>query len=95
MVRSLADYAQLTGKPEVIEEVTEIGLKYELLTPYTSFVAVDELPRESEQTPISITQALPLPSGVGGGAVGGSVPEPDTFILIALVLISTSLLRIR
>lgn len=94
-VRSLADYAQLTGKPEVIEEVTEIGLRYELLTPYTSFVAVDELPRDSAEAPVAVTQALPLPSGVGCGAVGGSVPEPDTFILIALVLISTTLLRIR
>ena len=94
-VRSLADYAELTGKPEVIEEVTEIGLKYELLTPYTSFVAVDELPRETPETPVAVTQALPLPSGVSGGSVGGSVPEPDAFILIALVLISTALLRIR
>ena len=94
-VRSLADYAQLTGKPEVVEEVTEIGLKYELLTPYTSFVAVDDLRRDSADPPVAVTQALPLPSGVGHGAVGGSVPEPDTFILIALVLISTTLLRIR
>ncbi len=94
-VRSLADYAELTGTPEVIEEVTQIGLKYELLTPYTSFVAVDELPRESPEAPVAVTQALPLPSGVSGGAVGGSVPEPDAFILIALVLISTALLRIR
>lgn len=94
-VRSLADYAQLTGKPEVIAEVTEIGLRYELLTPYTSFVAVDELPRESAEAPVAVTQALPLPSGVGGGAVGGSVPEPHAFILIALVLITTTLMRIR
>jgi Ca-activated chloride channel homolog len=94
-VRSLADYAELTGTPQVIEEVTEIGLKYELLTPYTSFVAVDELPRESPEAPVSVTQALPLPSGVSGGSVGGSVPEPDAFILIALVLVTTTLMRIR
>ena len=94
-VRSLADYAELTGNQEVIEEVTEIGLKYELLTPYTSFVAVDEVARETAETPVFVKQPLPLPSGVGSGAVGGSVPEPDTFILIALVLISTALLRIR
>jgi Ca-activated chloride channel family protein len=94
-VRSLADYAELTGKPEIIEEVTEIGLKYELLTPYTSFVAVDELPRETADASVPVVQPMPLPSGVGNGAIGGSVPEPDTFILIALVLIATSLLRIR
>lgn len=94
-VRSLADYAKLTGKAEIIEEVTQIGLKYELLTPYTSFVAVDDLPRETANAPVPVNQALPLPSGVGNGAVGGSVPEPDTFVMIALVLVATSLLRIK
>ncbi len=94
-VRSLADYAELTGRPEIIEQVTEVGLKYELLTPYTSFVAVDELPRETAQATVPVIQALPLPSGVGTKAIGGSVPEPNTIILIALTLISISLLRIR
>ena len=94
-VRSLADYAELTGKKDIIEQVTEIGLKYELLTPYTSFVAIDEMPREAEGEVIPVTQALPLPHGVSGKSVGGSVPEPDTFIMIALVLVATTLLRIR
>lgn len=94
-VRSLADYAELTGKAEIIEEVTEIGLKYELLTPYTSFVAVDELPRETADASVPVVQPMPLPSGVGNGAIGGSVPEPDAFILIALVLVATTLMRIR
>ncbi len=94
-VRSLSDYAELTGKPEVIAEVTEIGLKYELLTPYTSFLAVDDLPRETAEAPIAVRQAQPLPAGVSHGAVGGSVPEPDAFILIALALGAIALLRIR
>ena len=94
-VRGLADYAELTGKPEIIEEVSRVGLKYELLTPYTSFVAVDDVPREAGNAPVPVKQRLPLPAGVGNGGVGGSVPEPDTFLMIALVLIATSLLRIR
>jgi len=94
-VRSLSDYAELTGKPEVIAEVTEIGLKYELLTPYTSFLAVDDLPRETAEAPVVVKQAQPLPAGVSHGAVGGSVPEPDAFILIALALGAIALLRIR
>ncbi len=94
-VRSLADYAELTGKKDVVEEVTGIGLKYELLTPYTSFVAIDEMPREPTVDTVSVTQALPLPKGVSGHSVGGSVPEPSTFAMIALVLVSTALLRIR
>jgi Ca-activated chloride channel family protein len=93
-VRSLADYAELTGKKEIIEEVTAIGLKYELLTPSTSFVDIDEMPRESDSPAVAVNQPLPLPHGVSSGA-GGSVPEPNTFLMIALVLIATTLLRIR
>lgn len=93
-VRALADYAQLTNQPYVIKEVTDLGLKYELLTPYTSFVAIDEKPRESDTPSLAVNQPLPLPSGVSSGA-GGSVPEPDTLLLLALVVIATSLLRIR
>ena len=94
-VRILADYAELTGNPEIVEEVTQVGLKYELLTPYTSFVAVDEEVRVTAEAPVAVTQAIALPNGVGQKAIGGSVPEPDAFILIALALISTALLRIR
>ncbi|QTN32298.1 VWA domain-containing protein [Akkermansiaceae bacterium] len=93
-VRSLADYAELTGKQSIIDEVTEIGLEYELLTPYTSFVAIDERPREDTSPAVPVAQALPLPKGVCSGA-GGSVPEPNTFLMIALVLVATALLRIR
>ena len=74
--------------------MTALGLKYELLTPYTSFVAIDETPRESDTPALAVTQPLPLPSGVSSGA-GGSVPEPNTFLMIALVLIATTLMRIR
>ena len=93
-VRSLADYAELTGKQSIIDEVTETGLKYELLTPYTSFVAIDDRPREDNSAATPVVQALPLPKGVSSGA-GGSVPEPSTFMMVALVLIATALLRIR
>ena len=75
--------------------MTEIGLKYELLTPDTSFLAVDEMPREMTEAAVPVVQAQPLPAGVSHGAVGGSVPEPDTFILIALALGAFALLRIR
>ncbi len=93
-VRCLADYAELTGKQSIIDEVTEIGLSYELLTPYTSFVAIDDKPRDDNSPAVPVTQALPLPQGVSSCA-GGSVPEPNTFLMIALVLIATALLRIR
>jgi Ca-activated chloride channel family protein len=50
-IKYLADYEdyynELTNV-EKITEVTEIGLKYGLLTKYTSFIAIDSLVRESQ-----------------------------------------------
>ena len=67
----LSDYARVSQDEQEIEEVTNLGLKYSLLTEYTSFVAVDsELRNESGQI-TSVKQPLPLPQGVSNFAVGG------------------------
>lgn len=65
--------------------VTELGLKYELLTAYTSFVAVHEVVRNTEGGAQAVDQPLPLPQGVSDLAVG--VPEPELPLLFALVLL--------
>ncbi|HKV10258.1 MAG TPA: VIT domain-containing protein [Thermoanaerobaculia bacterium] len=65
--------------------VTELGLKYELLTAYTSFVAVHEVVRNTEGGAQTVDQPLPLPQGVSDLAVG--VPEPELPLLLALVLL--------
>ena len=65
--------------------VTELGLKYELLTAYTSFVAVHEVVRNTEGPAQTVDQPLPLPQGVSDLAVG--VPEPELPLLLALVLL--------
>ena len=52
------------------DEITRLGLQYNLLTAYTSFVAVDSRVRTGEKaTPVK--QPLPLPQGVADSAVGG------------------------
>ncbi len=51
------------------EAITELGLKYRLLTSYTSFVSVDTVPRTG-QAPLQVRQPLPLPEGVPETAVG-------------------------
>jgi len=69
-LRRLADLNFL-GKNEARERaVTELGIKYNLLTPYTSFVAVDTVKRADGQV-VTVTQPLPLPEGVSNLAVGG------------------------
>ncbi|MBF0499076.1 MAG: AgmX/PglI C-terminal domain-containing protein [Candidatus Riflebacteria bacterium] len=68
----LSDFNTLRNDKEIVEEVTKLGLDYNLLTAYTSFVAVDSLVR-TQQPSTQVKQALPLPEGVSNLAVGGAV----------------------
>ncbi|MCX5834141.1 MAG: VIT domain-containing protein [Deltaproteobacteria bacterium] len=69
----LSDYNKLRPDDGRINEVTDLGLKYNLLTAYTSFVAVDTEVRNTGEKPTTIKQPLPLPQGVSDYAVGGAV----------------------
>jgi Ca-activated chloride channel family protein len=71
----LAVSRNLRGTPEDSEakrEITTLGLTYELLTEFTSFVGVDETPREVLAQAKQVNQPLPLPQGVNNNAVGGN-----------------------
>lgn len=70
--------------------ITALGLKYNLLTKHTSFVAVDEVVRRTAPGLTMVKQPLPLPAGVENSAVGGPVsaaPEPATLALICVGLV--------
>jgi len=71
-IRLLDDYIKLGANDAQIEKVTEIGLKYNLLTKYTSFVAVDNQEIVSNGNPKQVDQPLPLPQGVPNSAIGQS-----------------------
>lgn len=108
-VRELGDYAGLGGaeKNQTRAEVTALGLKYGLLTEYTSFLAVDERPQPEllAQTSVPVTQPLPIPHGVTQSAVGsgtvsitgnaGSTPEPGVMSLLMLSLAALWMQRRR
>lgn len=70
------NYYNTTGKmphlPGQQQAITGLGLKYNLLTAYTSFVAVDSLVRPAAP-PVEVKQPLPLPEGVSNFAVRGAV----------------------
>jgi Ca-activated chloride channel family protein len=73
-IMNLADFASLErDNQEVVKEVTALGLKYSLMTPYTSFVAVDKVKRADGQL-VTVKQPLPLPEGVSDLAVGQPMP---------------------
>jgi len=53
-----------------VQEITALGLDYNLLTAYTSFVAIDSQVRNKDGRPETVKQPLPLPQGVSDYAVG-------------------------
>lgn len=92
-IASLADYTKLRGDGKELErvrEVTNLGLTYNLLTAYTSFVAVDDTPvNTAGGAPVAVKQPLPLPQGVENSAVGGgtlpATPEPETWAMLLVL----------
>jgi len=66
----LADYNRLSKQDERVKEVTSLGLTYNLLTAYTSFVAVDKQVRVQDGQTVTVKQPLPLPQGVSDYAMG-------------------------
>ena len=79
-VRALADYAALSKDDEAVKEVTNLGLTYELMTQYTSFIAIDEVVREITGAAQTVKQPLPLPQGVSASAVGGTGPSASHYV---------------
>jgi hypothetical protein len=80
-VTTLHDYNSLKVSTETIQEITDLGLKYHLVTPYTSFIAVDAVARESEGKDKTVYQALPMPQGVSIGApAAGSAAKPGSVL---------------
>jgi Ca-activated chloride channel family protein len=69
----LSDYNGLRASDRRTREITELGLRYNLLTAYTSFVAIDSEVRNTEGKPSTVKQPLPLPQGVSDYAVGGKM----------------------
>jgi len=89
-IERLTDYGLNENNPDVKEEVTQLGLTYNILTPYTSFIAVTETIRNPDKNSTDVDQPLPLPLEVSNFAIGGYLfgSEPSEILLItALILI--------
>jgi Ca-activated chloride channel family protein len=87
-IAQLGDLVSLKSSDERIAQITNLGLTYNLLTKYTSFVAVDEVVRRTTPTLQAVKQPLGLPQGVENTAVGQEVPtspEPATLGLMVIV----------
>ncbi|NLI47977.1 MAG: VWA domain-containing protein [Acidobacteria bacterium] len=97
-IAQLGDEYTLQPTDPVREAITGLGLRYALLTPFTSFVAVDEVIRRKDGDLQQVKQPLPLPESVADTAVGNYVPttpEPETWSLILLALGAVGWIMLR
>lgn len=102
-IESLSDQEALEGGDAFKQRITGLGLRYGLLTQYTSFIAVDKVVRNvAPDTGVSVDQPQPLPKGVSELAIGQglgaevpSTPEPETLVAVAVVLSMLAMLRRR
>ena len=54
----------------IAEQITKLGLKYNLMTNYTSFIAIDEVVVNKDGKQTTVKQPIPMPEGVSDYAVG-------------------------
>ncbi len=94
----LGDYNNIARKndSEVIKEITDLGLEYNLMTEYTSFVAVDhrvrDIPRRADNkknTGSLSNEAIASNEISSFSHGGGAVPEPSEWALIIMLFVFT------
>lgn len=71
-IRTLNDYNGLQMNEDTKKEITNLGINYNLLTEYTSFVAVDKQVVNKDGKTTTVKQPLPMPEGVSNDAIGYS-----------------------
>lgn len=105
-IAALSDEEALTGGDAQKAAITRLGLDYNLLTQYTSFIAVDKVVRNPGGQGATANQPSPMPEGVSDRAVGeasalgavvSSTPEPATWaaMLVVLAVIGAQAVRRR
>ncbi len=95
-IATLSDFGTPTAEEEA--EVLSLGLHYNLMTKYTSFIAVLDEVRNPSGTSQNVNQPLPLPAGVSDQAIGVEVgAEPPWYwvALLAALLLGWTRLRRR
>ena len=87
-IATLGDFGFAEPTALAKNEITALGLRYNLLTDYTSFVAVARKLVNPGGVAQNVDQPLPLPAGVSNSAIGpdgDGADEPELWLLAALV----------
>ena len=92
-IDTLLDKDNLQGNNMYQAQITSLGLQYNLLTPYTSFIAVDRIVRNTNPgNTASVNQPSPMPEGVSDNAIGSEVPStPEAGTWGAMILVGSAL----
>ena len=99
-IAELSDYGSYDVDEESIKQITSLGLNYNFLTQYTSFIAVREVVTNPTGSADNVDQPLPLPlrvsdMAVGSGAEVGSEPELLLLIMGSLLMATIMILKRR
>ena len=76
-IKLLSDYNSFQSTDARVKEITELGLRYNLLTQYTSFIAIESEIRNVSGELIKVQQPIPLPEGVSDNALPGGTGDKD------------------
>lgn len=91
-IAELSDYGFGNVSDASVKEITSLGLKYNLLTKYTSFIAVREKVVNPNGDATDVNQPLPLPIGVSDMAVGS---EPEMIWLLGVLAAIVAIVMFR
>ena len=90
-VQTLTDAESLSGGTKQRDEIIKLALQYDLLTQYTSFIAIDAQIRNVNGASIEVKQPSPIPEGVGNSAIHNiqnamvsSTPEPEIWAMLLI-----------
>ena len=91
-IAELSDYGANDLADDKVKEITSLGLKYSLLTQYTSFIAVRQKVTNAQGQAVDVDQPLPLPVGVSDMAVGS---EPELMWLLSACVLGALVMVFR
>lgn len=96
-IAALSDFGFGEPAPAERARIVDLGLRYDLLTQYTSFVAVARTISNPGGEADDVKQPLPLPAGVSNSAVGQveSADEPELWLLALAVAFAVALRHVR
>jgi Ca-activated chloride channel family protein len=94
-IADLSGLADAHRSDALRKEIVSVGLKYNLLTEFTSFIAIDPRIRERGDRAVPVEQPVPLPAGVEDGSVEVGDEPSLVLMLAALALMGVLIARAR